>query len=174
MAITNPPMPLSRRTALAGLGAGSLAAALAARGASAQQAATDPASHPIVGVWRNVTGPETPPGLRTINAIHGDGTLTGVHSFGGAGVGAWHPVDARAVRWIIVYFNIADTPGQFVEGTVTVAGSLTVDEAGTTLTEETTVEIRAADDAVVASFPFTTTFARVPAEAPPAAGTPVP
>ena len=131
------------------------------------------ASHPIVGLWTHVSGAETPPGLRAFTAIHGDGTLTSVHSFGGPGVGAWHATGERSVRWILKYLNIADAPGQFVEGTVTVSGSLTVDDAGTTVTEESTVDVRAADGAAVANFPFTTTFVRVPVEAPPAPGTPV-
>ena len=169
---TRSPSALTRRAALAGLGAGGLGAALAARGASAQEATADRAAHPIVGLWTHVSGPETPPGLRAFTAIHGDGTLSSVHSFGGPGVGAWHATGVRSVRGILKYLNIADAPGQFVEGTVTVSGSLTVDEAGTTVTEESTIDIRTPDDAVVATFPFTTTFVRVPVEAPPATGTP--
>ena len=169
---TRSPSALTRRAALAGLGAGGLGAALVARGASAQEATADRAAHPIVGLWTHVRGPETPPGLRAFTAIHGDGTLSSVHSFGGPGGGAAPDTGERSVRWILKYLNIADAPGQFVEGTVTVSGSLTVDEAGTTVTEESTVDIRTRDDAVVATIPFTTTFVRVPVEAPPATGTP--
>lgn len=43
---------VSRRTALAGLGAGGLGVALAAaRPAAAQDAAAEMAKHPIVGFW---------------------------------------------------------------------------------------------------------------------------
>ena len=169
--MTTPPTDasISRRTALAGLGAGGLALAASTRPAAAQDAMT---SHPIVGLWTHVSGPETPPGLRAFTAIHGDGTLTSSHSFGGAGLGAWRATGERSVEWVVKYLNIAEAPGEFVEGTLTLFGTLTVDEAGTTVTEESTVDIRAADGAAVASFPFTTTFARVPVEAPPAAGTP--
>ena len=162
---------VSRRTALAGLGAGGLGVALGTRvhPASAQDVM---ASHPIVGLWTHVSGPGTPPGLRAFTAIHGDGTLSSVHSFGGAGVGAWRATGERSVRWILKYLNIADAPGQFVEGTETVSGSLTVDDAGTTVTEESTIDIRTPDDAVVATFPFPTTFVRGPVEGPPATGTP--
>ena len=166
---------LSRRAALGRLAAVGAALGLTARpGRAAAQEATPAATaaHPIVGLWTHVSGPGTPPGLRAFTAIHGDGTLSSVHSFGGAGAGAWHATGERSVRWVVKYLNIADAPGQFVEGTVTVFGSLTVDEAGATVTEESTVDVRAADDTVVANFPFTTTFARVPVEAPPATGTP--
>ena len=172
MTTSNTRQSVSRRTALAGLGAGGLGAALTARGASAQEPTADMAAHPIVGLWTHVSGPGTPPGLRAFTAIHGDGTLTSLHSFGGAGVGAWHATGERSVQWILKYLNIADTPGQFVEGTVTVSGSLTVDGVGTTVTEESTIDIRTADGTVVATFPFTTTFVRVPVEAPPATGPP--
>ena len=74
---------------------------------------------------------------------------------------------------MLIDLNTAQVPGEFVEGTVTLTGSLTVDSAGTALTEDSTVDIRAADDSVVANFPYKTTFARVPVDAPPAAGTPV-
>ena len=174
MTTSSPGRSVSRRAALAGLGAGGVGLALGApaRGVAAQDAASGTAAHPIVGLWTHVSGPGTPPGLRAFTAIHGDGTLNSVHSFGGAGVGAWRATGERSVRWILKYLNIADAPGQFVEGTVTVSGSLTVDEAGTTVTEESTIDIRTPDDAVVATFPFTTTFVRVPVEAPPATGTP--
>ena len=170
------PVPgLSRRTALGRIAAVGAALGLGGRlGRAAAQEATpaDMAAHPIVGLGTHVRGPETPPGLRAFTTIHGDGTLSSVHSFGGAGVGAWHATGERSVQWVVKYLNIADAPGQFVEGTVTVSGSLTVDEAGTTVTEESTVDIRTPDDAVVATIPFTTTFVRVPVEAPPATGTP--
>ena len=56
---------LSRRTALAGLTAGGLGVALAAttRSASAQDAATEMANHPIVGVWNAMTPGGPAPGI---------------------------------------------------------------------------------------------------------------
>lgn len=160
---------LSRRAALVGLGAGGLGVALAARGASAQDATTDLASHPVVGLWSLASGPGTP---RAINAMHGDGTITSLNSFGGLGLGAWQPTGERSIRKVLTFYNIAQVPGEFEEGTVTITASLTVDEAGTTMAEESTVEIRAADDTVLANFPSTGTFTRMTAEAPPAMGTP--
>jgi hypothetical protein len=130
------------------------------------------AAHPIVGLWRQVTTAETPPSLRALNAIHGDGTLTSLHSFGGTGVVTWEATDKRAVQWLLMYFNIADVPGQFEEGTVTVFGTLTVDDTGDTVTEASTIEISAADGTVVATFPYQSTFVRVPVAAPAMTGTP--
>ena len=47
---------ISRRTALAGLGAGGLGLALSARGTSAQDA-TAMADHPMVGMWLAMANP---------------------------------------------------------------------------------------------------------------------
>ena len=55
----------SRRTALAGLGAGGLGLALAVAGQSAvaQDAASEMATHPIVGVWMVTTPAGLAPGV---------------------------------------------------------------------------------------------------------------
>ena len=45
---------VTRRTALAGLGAGALGVALAAQGTSAQEATADLAEHPLTGSWAAV------------------------------------------------------------------------------------------------------------------------
>jgi hypothetical protein len=169
---SRPSFTISRRVAVAGLGASGLGAALTGRGASAHDDATNLATHPAVGLWTNLVGPDTPPGLRAFNAIHGDGTISGMHSFGGPAAGAWRATGERSIQWLIKYLNIADTPGQYVEGTVTVFSSLTVDEDGTTAQEDAMIEIRDADDTVVGTFPYQSTFTRVPVEAPPAVGTP--
>jgi hypothetical protein len=95
-----------------------------------------------------------------------------MHSYAGVGVGTWQPTGERSARWLVKYFNIAQVPGQYAEGTVTLTGTLKVDEAGTILTEESTVDIRAADDTVVANFPFVANFTRLTADVPPDTGTP--
>jgi hypothetical protein len=61
---------VSRRTALAGLGAGGLDLAIAASGATAQEGTGDLASHPMVDTWAAVT----PGGV--VPQIHGiDGSF---------------------------------------------------------------------------------------------------
>ena len=164
---------VSRRTALAGLGAGGLGVAVAITPrVAAQDAPADLAVHPVVGLWSSVFNPESPPAPRAMIAFHGDGTLTSLNSFGGTGVGAWQASGERSVQMVLTFYNIAQVAGEFVDGTVTVSGVLTVDEAGTTLAEESTVDIRAADGTMVANIPVTGTFDRMTPDAPVPVGTP--
>lgn len=95
-----------------------------------------------------------------------------MHSFSGLGVGTWQPDGERSIRWLVTYFNIADVPGEYEQGTATLTGTLTLSKAGTTLMEASTVDLRAADDTVAANFPSVATFTRLTADAPPATGTP--
>ena len=149
---------VSRRTALAGLGAGGLGLALAASAwpAAAQDTTSEAmASHPIVGVW-NVNAPAGP----DIAVFAADGTNThalptasagpqGVR-FASALVGTWEPIGPRTVHFTAVQ-QISDANGAFV-GTVTIDGHPTVSEDGQTLRDdapETTVTIRDAAGIVV-------------------------
>jgi hypothetical protein len=129
--------PLSRRTALAGLGAGGLGIALAAtaRPAAAQDAAAM-ANHPIVGAWLVLS---SPPGPMTI-VFHPDGTcvfgvLTTVPGpngvgFSTAGLGMWEPTGERTMRFTATQF-FTDATGA-VTGSASSAVSQTVSEDGQT------------------------------------------
>jgi hypothetical protein len=165
-----PNHPLSRRTALAGLGVGGLglAAAATARPAGAEQTGT----HPVVGLWTQEKTADTPPGFVNFNTIHADGTSTSIHSFAGPGVGAWEATGERTATATGKYLNIAGEPGGYVTGVVTVWSTLTVDADGNTLTEQAVVELVAIDGTTVAKFPFSSTQVRVPVEPPPDLGTP--
>jgi hypothetical protein len=153
----HPTVPVSRRTALAGLSAGGLGLALtaAARPAVAQDAATAMAKHPIVGVWM-VTTP-IGPGLAVFSA---DGThIGGVPAasagpqgvtFTGAQVGTWAPIDERAIHFTGVQL-LTDASGAFT-GTVTIDGHPRVSEDGRTFVDdapETTITVRDAANNVV-------------------------
>ena len=129
---------VSRRTALAGLGAGGLGLALAAtaRPAAAQDATAEAmANHPIVGAWM-VAAP-TGPALAVFLA---DGTnIQGVPTaqagpqgvtFTGAQVGTWEPVSERGIHFTGVQL-LTDATGAFV-GTVTIDGHPVVSEDGQT------------------------------------------
>ncbi len=149
---------VSRRTALAGLGAGGLGLALAAsaRPAAAQDAASEAmASHPIVGVW-NVAGPGGP----DIAVFSADGTNMHALPTASAGpqgvqfvsalIGTWEPIGPRTVHFTAVQ-QISDANGAFV-GTVTIDGHPTVSEDGQTLRDdapESTMTIRDAAGTVV-------------------------
>ena len=150
--------PVSRRAALAGLGAGGLGLALAARGldASAQEATPDArANHPIVGVWM-VTTPIGP----SLAVFSADGTnIQGVPTaqagpqgvtFTGAQVGTWEPDGERRVHFTGVQLQ-TDASGAFV-GSVTIDGHPRVSEDGRTIVDdapETTITIRDAAHNVV-------------------------
>jgi len=145
---------LSRRTALAGLGATGLGLAL---GSSATAQDTTPnvmAGHPIVGTWYFDFDPANPGTLFVYTTFHADGTRNDLHPFAGAGVGAWRATGERTGEAINKYLNIADKPGDYVPGTVTVWESFTVDESGDSYNGEAVVELRAIDGTVVAFFSF--------------------
>jgi hypothetical protein len=147
---------VSRRTALAGLGATGLGAALVARGgsAAAQDAAAKMANHPIVGVWM-VTA--LGPNLAVFSA---DGTnIQGVPTaqagpqgvtFTGAQVGTWEPISDRGIHFTGVQLQ-TDADGNYV-GSVTIDGYPVVSEDGQTLVDdspETTITFRDAAGTVV-------------------------
>jgi hypothetical protein len=145
---------VTRRAALAGLGAGGLAVALAtaARPAAAQ---SDMANHPIVGVW-NVSTPGGPAmafwgadgtniqGVTTV--VPGPNGVT----YTGAQVGVWEPVDDRTIHFTGVQIH-TDANG-VVTGSVTIDGHPRVSDDGMTFIDdspETTVTIRDAANNVL-------------------------
>lgn len=158
MTTSNTDRSVTRRAALAGLGAGSFAVAIgaAARPAAAQDAAADLAKHPIVGTWYSLT--PLGPALSNYNA---DGAMTVVFAptqAGQAGVtansaflGAWEPTGARAIRFTMIQV-MSDAAGAYL-GTVTIQGFPTVAEDGQTFVDaspESKITIRDAANAQVA------------------------
>lgn len=105
---------LSRRTALAGVGVGSLGLALAAapRTSIAQDATpTSMVGHPLVGTWivvRDVTTPNQAPSIVVYNA---DGGLSDP-SQGVAGV--WEATGPRSGAWTLVVFLDGGNSGYLV------------------------------------------------------------
>jgi hypothetical protein len=181
------PESVSRRAALAGLGAGSLGLVLAATSepVAAQDATPVPmAGHPIVGVW-NVKAAPGP----NVAAFFADGTAIlalpttsvgpqGVQ-FVTALVGRWEPVSARGVHFTAVQL-ISDLNGTYT-GSATVDGHPVVSEDGQTLSDDapdTAVTIRDAAGTVVAFLPGPATAVRMGVgapgfpEGPPTGGTP--
>ena len=150
----------SRRTALAGLGAGGLGLALAVAGQSAvaQDAASEMATHPIVGVWM-VTTPRfglapsifSPDGTVTIARPATQAGPQGV-AFVSAEVGTWEPISERGVHFTSVRL-LSDANGTYT-GSVTVDGHPTVSEDGQTFVDDSPDSgptIRDAADNVVAA-----------------------
>jgi hypothetical protein len=155
-----PDRSVSRRTALAGLGAGGLGVALAAtaRSAAAQDAAAEMAKHPIVGAWlvRNPTDPPTASpasftadGVMTIAWVpsYVDPQLGAV--FQATAIGTWEPTGERSIRFTVVQ-ALSGADGTYL-GTFTLDGHPVVGEDGRTFLDDGTkakVTIRDADDNV--------------------------
>jgi hypothetical protein len=158
MTTHRPGASVTRRTALAGLGAGALGVALAtaARPATAQDATAEAmANHPIVGAWM-VAAP-TGPALAVFlaNGINIQGVPTaqagpqGV-TFTGAQVGTWEPVSERGIHFTGVQL-LTDATGAFV-GSVTIDGHPVVSADGQMIVDdapETTITVRDAAHNVV-------------------------
>jgi hypothetical protein len=133
---------LSRRTALAGLGAGGLGLALATttRLASAQEATpTARASHPIVGNWMVSTpaGPAMAVFLADGTNIQGlPATQAGPNGvvFVSTQVGSWEPVSERGIHFTGVQLH-SDVNGNLI-GTVEIDAFPVVSEDGKTLLDD--------------------------------------
>ena len=166
---TRPTTPVSRRTALAGLGAGGLGLALAAttRQASAQDTAPGSyAGHPNVGVWMV----DSPIG-RAIAVYSAEGsviTAVAATQAGPAGVtysstqiGTWEPTGERGTHLTVVQL-LSDGAGAYA-GSVTVDAFQEVSEDGQTWMSGagSTITIRDAADTVL----------QVIEDGPPAVGT---
>jgi hypothetical protein len=131
------PLTVSRRSALAGLGAGGLGLALATRGAAAQDATPFPmAGHPLVGAWIVDRNPDDPTEIPTYNVFTADGGVIDP-SVGGAGV--WEATGPDTANFTLTG-TIAELGGYFL-----VRGSLVVDAGGGTATASYSSTILAAD-----------------------------
>lgn len=158
---------MSRRTALAGLGAGALGVSLAtAHHATAQDATPSVmAAHPIVGTWiidRDITTATEAPSIVVVTA---DGGVIDP-SMGVAG--AWQATGERTVLWTLVGI----LPGN--QGTIVVRSTPEVDETGMTLTGTASGTIVAPDGTVIASLFGPSMGVRLPIESVEAGGTPLP
>jgi hypothetical protein len=149
---------LSRRTALVGLGAGGIGAALAASGriAAAQEAPSEAmATHPMVGAWMAATPAGLAPGI-----FFPDGTVivsvpaTGNSPLGTTSVsteiGTWEPVSKRGIHFTGVQLH-SDANGTSV-GSVTIDGHPVVSADGQSFVDdspETSATIRDAQGTVL-------------------------
>jgi hypothetical protein len=136
---------ISRRTALAGLGAGGagLAMAAAVRSASAQDAATEMANHPLVGTWLGGTN------VNDLQLVHwaADGNMDfqasvaptvtdGVTTYNDTAMGVWEPDGERGMH-ITFTWATRDANGA-VTGTTTVDGYPVASEDGNSYVDDGT------------------------------------
>ena len=130
---------ISRRAALAGLGAGGIGLALADVPVAAAQDADAMATHPIIGVW-NVKAPPGP----SLAVFLADGTNIQAVAATQAGpdgvvfvstqVGSWEPVSERGVHFTGVQLH-SDADGNLV-GTVEIDAYPVVSEDGQSLLDD--------------------------------------
>ena len=135
---------MSRRTTLAGLGAGGLGLALAAsaRQASAQEATPYPmAGHPLVGTWLGMS-----PGGAVPFILGPDGSVVSAFppnyvdpklglTFQGAALGAWEATGERSGRFTAIQ-ALTDAKGAYV-GTWQYEGHPEVSKDGQTFSDRT-------------------------------------
>jgi hypothetical protein len=145
---------LSRRTALAGLGAGSLgffASRLGVAGSDAQSASTALAGHPLTGFWLTLMAlPSHPDDVVAVPAIFGaDGSAvlifpcteandTGVQ-VKGAAIGTWTPIDDHYAHFTTVQ-TLSDMDGHY-HGTVTFDAYPWVNDDGETFDVQTQYDL---------------------------------
>ena len=193
MVTRQPDRSVSRRAALAGLGAGGLALALAAaHPAVAHEGAGDLAGHPLVGTWAVMA----PDGV--IPQFHGpDGSVVVAYppnyvdpvlglTFQGPGLGRWESTGARSGRFTFLQ-ALSDAAGAYA-GTFQLAADIEASTDGQTWSGTNTAHaiVRDAGNAVifdeVLSFDPPVTAARIGATiesvvlpvATPTGGTPTP
>ncbi len=158
-------LSVSRRTALAGLGAGSLAIAVAARQATAQDATpTAMAGHPLVGTWIFDKDIATMTDVPSIVVFTADGGLLDP-SEGVAG--AWQATGPRSAAWTLVDF-ITDPHGY-----VAIRSTAEIDDSGNALAGPYSVTIVGADGTVMFSGEASSTATRFQIEPIEAGGTPL-
>jgi hypothetical protein len=150
---------VSRRTALAGLGAGGLGmAALATSPAAAQDTSVDMAKHPIVGAWLAGRAPND----IGVTLWSADGTMTnntgpaigagadGALVYSDPTIGSWVPVSDRGIHFIFTH-RMYDPTGKLV-GYGTVEGYPVVSDDGASFWDDgtqVTVTIRDANATVL-------------------------
>jgi hypothetical protein len=169
MTTSNTGQSVSRRTALAGLGASGLGLALTAtvRQASAQDATPNAlANHPLTGSWLAMANPPLPedPQVAAPSLFSADGSVLlmfpltqagpqGVQ-FNSAYVGTWEADSERRGHFTAVQL-LSDAAGTFL-GSVTVDGYPEVSEDGLTFIDDGSkviVTIRDPAGAIVQQFP---------------------
>jgi hypothetical protein len=145
MTTHRPAASVSRRTALAGVGAGSLAFAASTRRTAAQGAAPDFSNHPLAGTWMAMANPPlgTDPQVAASSRFAADGSVLLVFpltqvgpqgvQFNSPYVGTWEPDGERRGHFTAVQL-LSDADGAF--GSVTVDGYPEVNEDGQTFADD--------------------------------------
>ncbi len=150
---------VSRRTALAGIGAGGLALALAAttRHAAAQEATPVPmAGHPIIGTWIIVRDITTTTEVPVVVVFTADG---GFLDPGQGVAGTWEPTGPQSAAMIIIPFTDGGAGGYAV-----VRSTWEIDAGGETMSGPASVTVVTPDGTVVATVELSSRATRLRVE----------
>jgi hypothetical protein len=145
---------VSRRAALAGLGAGGLGVAMAARALNASaQDAMDPATHLLAGVWQWNAYPEQPE-LSNFAIFHPSGTYTEWQPVAGEAIGLWRPTGERTADLMFIFTDANPAIDVYEPGIVTFTITIEIDETGDALAAEGTIDVRDPGGVQRATVPF--------------------
>jgi hypothetical protein len=146
MTTSNPVPSVSRRTALVGLGAGSLGLALATLPAAAHESMPAAmAGHPLVGTWF-VTIPGFVDTLGpSLNVYTADGVVSQLDPSRGHAMGAWEATGERAGVVTLLFLNDAAGGTTVFESFGVVRHLIEADATGDTFVGQGEVEWRAFD-----------------------------
>jgi hypothetical protein len=135
--------PVSRRTALAGLGAGGLGLAFGARSVAAAAQGLTPAGHPLVGTWFLTTSSANPTNADDLFILHADGTYIEANADGSVRLGVWEPTSPTTATLTITAYS-RDAAGASLGG-ITIRLTITLNPDGNSYTAEGTIELTAPD-----------------------------
>jgi PKD repeat protein len=165
------PGPVSRRAALAGLGASGLGLALTATRPAAAQDTTpaDAAGSPLVGMWQWNSFPESPEPAN-FAIFHADGTYAEWQPVAGEAIGIWRMTGERTFDLLFIFPDTDPSLEGFAPGeaTFTITGEL--DETGNALTATGTIGVRDPGGVHLVDVPWTRPATRVTFETNPSTG----
>lgn len=160
---------MSRRQAITRVGAGGMAAALAARTLTAHAQDAGGASNPIVGTWIANTDDGDPTSSPSLFVFNADGAYSQVDTDGSVGYGVWKSTGEKTSDLTIVFLN-SDENGGFV-GMSKARASIEVAVDGNRFTAPYTLEVILADGSTTGEYgPATAVGTRLEVET---QGTPV-
>jgi hypothetical protein len=164
---------VSRRTALAGLGAGGLGLALASTLQSASAQDSTPAAmtgHPAVGTWIVNRNPDDTTDAPTLNVITADGAI--IDPTMGVG-GVWNPTGPRTWDFTLVGITVETLAGGGAGSYAVIRGSAEGDDVGDTISGIGSVTVVAADGTILFTREGPNTAMRVHVEPQDAKGMPI-
>ena len=161
---------VTRRTALAGLGAGGMGLALARNTASVSaQDAPDTAGHLLTGVWQWNADPGNPE-QPSFAIFHADGSYTEWQMVAGQAIGIWRPTGERAADLLFVFTDGNPSLEVYQPGIVTFTIAIELDESGDAFTAEGMIDARDPGGSQLVTAPFSRPATRLTFENNPTTG----